>query len=95
MSTPLWTIVYKACRCSKPLDGWASQHFTTSYEPQGLKCLDEHVSVDDRVQRFVRVRNLARLGKPTLFMTRSESEALKCLDEHVSLDDRVQRTDGV
>ena len=71
------------------------KHFATCSDCDGPKCLDEHATLDDRVQRFVRVRTLERLGKPTLFMTRSESEALKCFNEHVSLDKRARRTVGV
>ena len=63
MSTQLWTIVCKACRCSKPLNGWASQLFTTSKEPLCLKCLDEYVSAGEREQRTAVVRTLARQDK--------------------------------
>ena len=50
------------------------KHFATSSECDGPKCLDEHTSLDDRVQRFVHVRTLERLGRFKLNTTRSKAE---------------------
>ena len=60
--------------------------------PAGLKCREEHASLEDRMRGTVDVQTLVRLGKPTLFAPRPESEGLKYLNEHVSLEGKSGQT---